>query len=156
MSLAEVKEKLKAAGIKSEKDYDLSPEEEREICRLVKEEFNHDFIFVTDYPIAARPFYHMRYADNPGLTKSFDLLFRGLEVTTGSQREHRLDILEKQALEKEMNLEELHDYFNFFRYGCPAHGGVGIGPARLVMKIVGADNVKEACFLPRDVKRLRP
>ncbi|HNU81114.1 MAG TPA: aspartate--tRNA(Asn) ligase [bacterium] len=156
MSLAEVKEKLKAAGIKSEKDYDLSPEEEREICRLVKEEFNHDFIFVTDYPIAARPFYHMRHADNPGLTKSFDLLYRGLEVTTGSQREHRLDVLEKQALEKEMNLEELHDYFNFFRYGCPAHGGVGIGPARLVMKIVGADNVKEACFLPRDAKRLRP
>lgn len=156
MTLAAVKEKLKAAGIKSEKDHDLSPEEEREICRLVKEELNHDFVFVIDYPIAARPFYHMRHADNPGLTKSFDLLYRGVEVTTGAQREHRLDVLEKQAVEKEMNLEELHDYLNFFRYGCPAHGGVGIGPARLVMKIVGADNVKEVCFLPRDVKRLRP
>jgi len=156
MTLAEVKEKLKAAGIKSEKDHDLSPEEEREICRLIKEEKNHDFIFVTDYPIAARPFYHMRHENNPGLTKSFDLLYRGVEVTTGAQREHRLDILQKQAVEKEMNLEELHDYLNFFRYGCPAHGGVGIGPARLVMKIVGAENVKEVCFLPRDVKRLRP
>jgi len=156
MTLAAVKEKLKAAGIKSEKDHDLSPEEEREICRLVKQELNHDFVFVIDYPIAARPFYHMRHADNPGLTKSFDLLYRGVEVTTGAQREHRLEVLEKQAVEKEMNLEELHDYLNFFRYGCPAHGGVGIGPARLVMKIVGADNVKEVCFLPRDVKRLRP
>jgi aspartyl-tRNA synthetase len=156
LSLAAVKEKLKAIGIKSEKDHDLSPEEEREICRLIKDEQGHDFIFVTDYPIAARPFYHMRHEDNPGLTKSFDLLYRGLEVTTGAQREHRLDVLKKQALEKEMNLEELADYLNFFRYGCPPHGGVGIGPARLVMKIVGAENVKEVCFLPRDVKRLRP
>jgi len=156
LSLAVVKEKLKALGIKSEKDHDLSPEEEREICRIVKEEQGHDFLFVVDYPIAARPFYHMRHADNPGLTKSFDLLYRGLEVTTGAQREHRLDILEKQAVEKEMNLEELADYLNFFRYGCPPHGGVGIGPARLVMKIAGVENVKEVCFLPRDVKRLRP
>lgn len=156
MTLAEAKEKLKAAGIKSEKDHDLSPEEEREICRLVREEQNHDFVFITDYPIAARPFYHMRHENNPDLTKSFDLLYRGVEVTTGAQREHRLDILKAQAVEKEMKLEELEDYFNFFRFGCPPHGGVGIGPARLVMKIVNADNVKEVCFLPRDVKRLRP
>lgn len=156
LTLQEVKAKLQVAGVPSEKDHDLSPEEEREICRLVKEEQGHDFVFVTDYPIAARPFYHMRHADNPGLTKSFDLLYRGVEVTTGAQREHRLEVLEKQAQEKEMVLEELKDYFNFFRYGCPPHGGVGIGPARLVMKIVGAENVKEVCFLPRDVKRLRP
>lgn len=156
LTLLEVKAKLQAVGVPSEKDHDLSPEEEREICRLVKEEQGHDFVFVTDYPIAARPFYHMRHADNPGLTKSFDLLYRGVEVTTGAQREHRLEVLEKQAQEKEMVLEELKDYLNFFRYGCPPHGGVGIGPARLVMKIVGAENVKEVCFLPRDVKRLRP
>lgn len=156
LSLAAVKEKLKAIGIKSEKEDDLSPEEEREICRLIKEEEGHDFIFVTDYPITTRPFYHMRHQDKPELTMSFDLLYRGVEVTTGAQREHRLPILEKQALEKGMNLEELKDYFNFFRYGCPPHGGVGIGPARLVMKLAGLDNVKEACFLPRDVKRLRP
>lgn len=156
LTLLEVKAKLQAVGVPSEKDHDLSPEEEREICRLIKEEQGHDFVFVTDYPIAARPFYHMRHADNPGLTKSFDLLYRGVEVTTGAQREHRLEVLEKQAQEKEMVLEELKDYLNFFRYGCPPHGGVGIGPARLVMKIVGAENVKEVCFLPRDVKRLRP
>lgn len=156
VTLAEAKTRLKAAGVPSEKDHDLSPEEEREICRLIKEETGHDFVFVTDYPVAARPFYHMRHVDNPDLTDSFDLLYRGVEVTTGAQREHRVEILEKQALEKEMNLEELKDYLNFFRYGCPPHGGVGIGPARLVMKIAGLDNIKEACFLPRDVKRLRP
>ncbi|MDX9779336.1 MAG: aspartate--tRNA(Asn) ligase [Patescibacteria group bacterium] len=156
ISLKEAKDKLKAAGVSSEKEDDLSPEEEREICRLIKEEQGHDFVFITDYPISVRPFYHMRHEDNPQLTKSFDLLYRGIEVTTGAQREHRLDVLEKQALEKGMNLKELEDYLNFFRYGCPPHGGVGIGPARLIMKIAGLDNVKEACFLPRDVKRLRP
>lgn len=156
LSLKEVKEKLKAIGIASEKDHDLSPEEEREICRLIKEERGHDFVFVTDYPIAARPFYHMRHENDNNLTKSFDLLYRGLEITTGAQREHRLEVLEKQAIEKGMNLEELKDYLNFFRYACPAHGGVGIGPARIIMKILNIDNVKEVCFLPRDVKRLRP
>lgn len=156
MNLEEAKKKLQAAGVTSEKSDDLSPEEEREICRLVKEEQGHDFVFITDYPISIRPFYHMRHADNPQLTKSFDLLYKGVEVTTGAQREHRLDVLEKQALEKGMDLKELEDYLNFFRYGCPPHGGVGIGPARLIMKIAGLDNVKEACFLPRDVKRLRP
>lgn len=155
ITLADVKVKLKAIGVPSEKDGDLSPEEEREICRLIKEEQGHDFIFVTDYPAETRAFYHMRY---PGTntTKSFDLLYRGVEVTTGAQREHRIDILEKQALEKGMNLEELKDYLNFFRYGCPPHGGVGIGPARLIMKIMNLNSVKEACFLPRDVRRLLP
>jgi len=155
MTLADVKVKLKAAGITSEKEGDLSPEEEREICRLIKEEQGHDFIFVTDYPAETRAFYHMRYPDT-NITKSFDLLYRGVEITTGAQREHRLAVLEKQAIEKGMNLEELKDYLNFFRYGCPPHGGVGIGPARLIMKILNLSSVKEACFLPRDVRRLLP
>jgi len=155
ITLADVKIKLKAVGVPSEKEGDLSPEEEREICRLIKEEQGHDFIFVTDYPAETRAFYHMRYPDT-NITKSFDLLYRGVEVTTGAQREHRLNILEKQAIEKGMNLEELKDYLNFFRFGCPPHGGVGIGPARLIMKILGLSNVKEACFLPRDVHRLLP
>lgn len=156
MSLKEVKEKLKSKGITSEKEDDLSPEEEREICRVIKEEQGHDFIFVCDYPITSRPFYHMRHKDNPGLTQSFDLLYRGVEITTGAQREHRLDVLEKQALEKGMNLKDLEDYLNFFRYACPPHGGVGIGPARIIMKLMNLNSVKEACLLPRDVKRLRP
>lgn len=156
ISLAGAKEKLKAAGIRSEKDYDFSTEEEKELGIIIKKEIGHDFVFVTDYPIAARPFYHMRHQDNPGLTKSFDLLYRGLEITTGSQREHRIEILEKQAVEKGMNLEELKDYLNFFRYGCPSHSGIGMGPGRIVMKMLNLGSVKEACFLPRDVKRLTP
>lgn len=155
VTLADVKIKLKAAGVTSEKEGDLSPEEEREICRLIKEETGHDFIFVTDYPAETRAFYHMRYPETD-TTKSFDLLYRGVEITTGAQREHRVDILEKQALEKGMNLEELKDYINFFRFGCPPHGGVGIGPARLIMKVLELSSVKEACFLPRDVRRLLP
>ncbi len=155
-SLALVKEKLSKAGVKSEKENDLSPEEEREICRLAKEETGSDFVFVTDYPCASRAFYHMRHEDDNNLTKSFDLLYRGVEITTGAQREHRVDILEKQAAEKGMNLDELKDYLSFFRFGCPAHGGVGIGPARIIMKLLGLDSVKEACFLPRDVRRLNP
>jgi len=98
----------------------------------------------------------MRHEDKPELTKGFDLLYKGLEVTTGAQREHRFNVLEKQAVEKGMDLKELGDYLNFFRYGCPPHGGGGIGPARLIMKILDLASVKEAIFLPRDVKRLRP
>jgi len=156
ITLAEAKAKLKAASVKSEKDWDFSTEEEKELSVIIKKETGHDFVFVTDYPIEARPFYHMRHEDNPALTKSFDLLYRGLEITTGSQREHRIEILEKQAVEKGMNLEELKDYLNFFRYGCPGHGGIGMGPGRLVMKMLDLGSIKEACFLPRDVKRLTP
>lgn len=156
MSMQEVKERLQKVGIESEQEHDISPEEERGIYEIVKKETGHDFLFVTDYHISKRPFYHMRHEDNPKLTKSADLLYKGLEITTLAQREHRVDVLEAQAKEKGMDLEELQDYFNFFRYGCPPHGGGGIGPARIVMGILGIDNVREATYLPRDVKRLRP
>lgn len=156
ITFADAKQKLQAAGIKGEKEFDFSTEEEKELGALIKKELNHDFVFVTDYPVEARPFYHMRHADNDRLTKSFDLLYRGLEITTGSQREHRIEILEKQAVDKGMNLEELKDYLNFFRYGCPNHGGIGMGPGRIIMKMLNLDSVKEVCFLPRDVKRLTP
>lgn len=155
-TLKTAKEKLAAAGVNSEKDNDICPEEEREISRLVKEETGSDFVFITDYPIEGRAFYHMRHEDNNKLTKGFDLLYRGVEITTGAQREHRVEVLEKQALENGMSLDELKDYLNFFRYGCPAHGGVGIGAARIVTKLMNLNSVKEACFLPRDVKRLNP
>lgn len=156
LSFSQVKAKLAKAGIKSEKVHDLSPEEERGIAKIVKDETGHDFVFVIDYPVEGRAFYHMRHEDNPGLTKGFDLLYKGLEVTTGAQREHRIEILEKQALEKGVILASIADYLNFFRYGCPPHGGIGMGPGRLVMKILNLDSVKEAAFVPRDVKRLRP
>ncbi len=154
--LKDAKVKLKAAGVESEREDDLSPEEERTLCEIIKKETGSDFVFVIDYPITKRPFYHMRHADNPTLTKSADLLFRGIEVTTLAQREHHVDILEKQAIEKKMNLEELKDYMSFFKFGCPPHGGGGIGLGRFIMKLLGYDNVREVTFLPRDVNRLNP
>lgn len=156
MTIMQAKEKLAQAGVESPEEHDISPEEERTLSEIVKKETGHDFVFVTDYHISKRPFYHMRQEDDRERTKSADLLYRGIEITTLAQREHRPDILKEQAVEKGMNLEELTDYFNFFEYGCPPHGGGGIGPARIIMGILDLPNVREATFLPRDVKRLRP
>ena len=156
ITMQEAKEKLAKAGVKSEKPGDVSPEEERELCRLVQEETGSELVFLTDYSSEIRPFYHMRYAEDPKTTKSFDLLYRGLEITTGAQREHRYDVLIAQAKEKGMGLESLEHYLNFFKYGCPPHGGVGVGPGRIIMKLLDLASVKEATFFPRDVKRLTP
>ncbi len=156
VTMAEAKKKLKEANVASKCDFDVSPEEERELCRIIKEETNYDFVFLTDWPIEGRPFYHMRCEDNPKLTKSFDLLCKGVEVVTGAQREHRVEFLEKQALDRNVDADTIKDYLDFFRYGCPPHGGVGIGPARLIAQMLDLPSVKEATFLPRDVKRLSP
>ena len=156
VTMAEAKERLKETGVVSERPEDINAEEEKELGRIMKEETGSDFVFLTDYSIKVRPFYHMRYEDNPEITKSFDLLYKGLEVVTGAQREHRYDVLVKQAEEKGMDVDTLEDYLNFFKYGCPPHGGAGIGPGRIIMKILDLPNVKEATFLPRDVKRLTP
>ncbi len=154
--MVKAKEILAGLGVESAEEHDLSPEEERAICDHVKKEMNHDFVFITDYHKSKSAFYHMRHADDNDRSKRADLLFRGIEVTTLAQREHRIEILEKQALDKGMSLEALKDYMNFFRYGCPPHGGAGIGPGRLIMKLMGLPNVREATYLPRDVKRLNP
>ena len=135
---------------------DLDPESERLICEYTKKKYNSDFVFVTDYPISARPFYHMCYEDNPNITKSFDLLWKGLEVTTGSQREHRLDILEEQALKKGMTLEPVRFYLDFFKYGCPPHGGLGFGLSRMLMKLLGLSSIKEVTYLFRGPNRITP
>ena len=154
--IIEVKKILAEKGVPSAEEHDVSPEEERAISEYVKEKYNHDFVFITDYHKSKSAFYHMRHESDNERSKRADLLYRGIEITTLAQREHRIDILEKQAVEKGMNLEPLKDYLNFFRYGCPPHGGAGIGPGRLVMKILGLNNVREATYLPRDVKRLNP
>jgi len=156
LTMAEAKAKLATAGIKAEAPDDFSAEEEKELGRLIKEATGHDFVFVTHYPFSARPFYHMKQDDDPTLTKSFDLFYKGIEITTGAQREHRYDILKQQALDKGMNIDDLEDYLNFFKFGCPPHGGAGIGPGRIVMKLLDLPNIREAVFLPRDVRRLRP
>jgi aspartyl-tRNA synthetase len=156
ISIVEAKKILAERGIAGGEDHDLSPEEERAISEYVKEKHNHDFVFITDYHKSKSAFYHMRHENDNDRSKRADLIYRGIEVTTLAQREHRIDILEKQAIDKGMSLEALKDYLNFFRYGCPPHGGAGIGPGRLIMKMLDLPNVREATYLPRDVKRLNP
>lgn len=135
---------------------DLDPAGERGIAEHIRREFGHEFVFVTDYPIAVRPFYHMRHASDSTLTKSFDLLWKGLEVTTGAQREHRIGILEQQAREKGLSLAPLEHYLSFFRYGCPPHGGFGVGLTRLLMVLLNRGNVREVTYLYRGPNRLTP
>ncbi len=152
----ETKKILKSLDVSSPDEHDLSPEEERAISEYVLKEHNHEFVFIADYHKSKSAFYHMRLEEGSDRSRRADLLYRGIEVTTLAQREHRPEILEKQAKEKGMDLEALKDYLNFFRYGCPPHGGAGIGPGRFIMKILDLPNVREATFLPRDVKRLNP
>jgi aspartyl-tRNA synthetase len=135
---------------------DLDPEGERAIAAHIAEATGHEFIFLTEFPAAARPFYHMRPADRPDLTCSFDLLWKGIEITTGAQREHRYDVLLKQAAEKGLDVRPLQSYLNCFRYGCPPHGGLGLGLGRLLMVMLGLDSIREATFLFRGPNRLTP
>lgn len=135
---------------------DLDPTGERLIGEYVAESLGHELAFVTDYPVEVRPFYHMRHEETPRLTKSFDLLWKGVEVTTGAQREHRYDVLLRQAKEKGLNEEPIQFYLDFFRFGCPPHGGFGAGLARMLMVLLGLPNLREATFLFRGPTRLSP
>jgi len=158
LSMSEAYAVLKAEGyaLPPERKGDIDPAGERLLGSYIKEKTGHDFVFITDWPATVRPFYHMRYADAPQLTKSFDLLGSGLEITTGAQREHRADVLAKQALEKGLRLEPLGFYLDFFRYGCPSHGGFGFGLSRLLMIMLGLRNIRDAVFLFRGPNRLEP
>ncbi|HWR67309.1 MAG TPA: aspartate--tRNA(Asn) ligase [Bellilinea sp.] len=156
--MARAVEILKEEGysLPPEKKGDIDPGGERALYNWVKQNHNHDFFFLTDWPIAVRPFYHMRHADHPELTKSFDLIANGTEIVTGAQREHRYDILAKQAIEKGLSLESIQFYLDFFRYGCPPHGGYGMGLSRLLMVMLNLPNIREAVFLFRGPNRLHP
>jgi nondiscriminating aspartyl-tRNA synthetase len=137
-------------------DHDLDPPSERALSAIIAEQSGSEFAFVTDYPTSVRPFYHMRHEDRPTLTKSFDLLWRGIELTTGAQREHRYEQLLAQAHEKKVEVEPIQYYLDFFRYGAPPHGGFGFGLTRLLMQMLGQDNVREVTFLYRGPNRLEP
>lgn len=135
----------------SEKN-DLTTEAERLSYRYAMDEFNSEFIFVTDFPKDKRAFYHMRKNDIP---EGYDLIYRGVEITTGAEREHRYDILVKQAREKGLD-KDVEFYLEFFKYGCPPHGGFGLGVDRLTMLILGLPSVKESMFIFRGPNRLNP
>ena len=154
--LAEAHRIVEARGYQIPRtDGDLDPEGERQISAHVKETYDHDFVFVTDYHPEIRPFYHMR---NPqtGMTNSYDLIYRGTEITTGAQREHRVEVLETQAVEKGLDPAGLEHYLDFFRYGIPPHGGFGMGLARLLMLLLGESSIREVTYLFRGPTRLAP
>lgn len=155
--LMEAHKIVEARGYKVPRaDGDLDPEGERQIAAHVQESFDHEFVFLTDYPKNIRPFYHMRHEDNPGLTKSYDLIWKGTEITTGAQREHRIEVLEAQVKDKGLEPEGLDFYLDFFRYGAPSHGGFGMGLTRVVMLLLDMPNIREASFLFRGPNRLQP
>jgi aspartyl/asparaginyl-tRNA synthetase len=134
----------------------MDPEGERQIAAYVKEKFGHDFVFLTDYASSIRPFYHMRHEADAALTNSYDLILNGVEISTGAQREHRIDVLVEQAKEKGVDPEELDFYLDFFRYGVPPHGGFGMGLSRVLMLMLGLSNLREATYLFRGPTRLLP
>ena len=136
--------------------YDLEPEEEALIGRYFKEEYDADFVFVTHYPSKKRPFYAMDDPTDDKFTLSFDLLFHGLEVTTGGQRIHDYNQLKAKIAARGMEEEGMEQYLDTFKHGMPPHGGLGIGLERLTMQLLGEENVREACLFPRDLNRLEP
>jgi aspartyl/asparaginyl-tRNA synthetase len=156
VNLAEAQAIVRASGHTPAKSDDLDPEGERRLCAHIARETGHGFVFVTDYPASARAFYHRRHEDQPGLTQSFDLLWNGLEITTGAQREHRYEVLRAQALERGYALQPLQPYLDFFRYGCPPHGGMGVGLARVLMAMLGRASVRETTLISRTPTRLLP
>lgn len=136
--------------------YDLEPEEELLIGRYFKEEYGSDFVFVTHYPSKKRPFYAMDDPEDSRFTLSFDLLFKGLEVTTGGQRIHDYHAILEKMGKRDMDPKDIESYLMIFKYGMPPHGGLGIGLERLTMRLLDEQNVRETCMFPRDVTRLEP
>lgn len=155
--LAEAKEIVAKRGYTVPRaDDDMDPEGERQIASYVMEEFGHEFVFLTDYASSIRPFYHMRHADDVTLTNSYDLIFNGVEISTGAQREHRIDILVEQAKDKGLDPAELEFYLDFFRYGVPPHGGFGMGLSRVIMLLLHQPSIREVTYLFRGPNRLTP
>lgn len=135
---------------------DLDTEGEKLLGKYVTETYGSDFVFITHYPKEARPMYTMPNKDNPRVTDSFDLLYKGLEITSGAQRIHEYNLLIASFEEKGLHAEDFQSYINTFRYGCPPHGGFAIGLERLVYKFLELSNVREASAFPRDCTRLTP
>ena len=137
-------------------DTDIDPEGERLSGRYAKEEFNSDFIFITHYFWKDKPFYTMPSSDNPEETEGFDLIYKGVELVTGSQRIHKYDQLIANMKKKGIKPDGMEYYLDVFKFAMPPHGGWGMGSERLIQQLLGLGSVKEAILFPRDVKRLCP
>ena len=155
--LAEAKKVVAERGYEVPRhDDDMDPEGERQIAAWAKETYGHEFVFLTDYASSIRPFYHMRHEGDDSLTNSYDLIFNGVEISTGAQREHRVEKLIEQAKGKGLEPEELDFYLDFFRYGVPPHGGFGMGLSRVLMLMLHLPNLRETTYLFRGPPRLLP
>ena len=141
---------------KSRNQFDLDPTDEVKLCEYAKEKYGSEFIFVTKFPGMKRPFYAMDSKDDPKLAESFDLLFRGLEITTGGQRIHDYDEQVAKLERYGIAPEELESYLSIHKYGMPPHGGLGIGLERVVMKLLDLDNIRQSSLFPRDMHHLDP
>ncbi|MEM2447800.1 MAG: aspartate--tRNA(Asn) ligase [Candidatus Bathyarchaeia archaeon] len=147
---------LESEGFKPDYMEDLNPEGERKLSNIVEREYGYKQFFLTEFPWKPRPFYTMRIEEEPDWTRSFDLIWSGLEVTTGGQREHRYHRLIDQCIEKGLNPEDLSFYLEFFKCGVPPHGGSGTGLERLTSTILKIENIREATLIPRDPERILP
>ncbi|NCN52509.1 aspartate--tRNA(Asn) ligase [Candidatus Parcubacteria bacterium] len=154
-TLREAQELIKKeTGEDKTNEPDLEPEDERFLCEYAAQNLGSDFVFITQFPTSKRPFYTAKNKENPEFTDSFDLLFRGLEMCSGSQRVHNYDELVGRITEKGLDPTKFEFYLQAFKYGLPPHGGIGMGLERLTMKMAGLVNVKEASLFPRDMNRI--
>lgn len=145
---------LKETGVDKTREPDLEPEDERFLCDYAHEHLGSDFIFVTHFPTKKRPFYTHVDPENPEFTRSFDMLFRGLEMCSGGQRVHDYNTLIERIKEKGLDPDKFEFYLQAFKHGIPPHGGIGLGLERLTAKFCGLANVKEAALFPRDINRI--
>ena len=155
MTLREAQELiLKETGEDKTNEPDLEPEDERFLCEYAAKNLGSDFVFVTEFPTSKRPFYTHIKPEDPQYTRSFDLLFRGLEMCSGAQRVHNYEELVERLKSKGLDPEKFEFYLQAFKYGIPPHGGIGMGLERLTMKMLNVGNVKEATLFPRDINRI--
>jgi len=156
MPLAKAQEILLEKFNKKSPVGNIDAEGEVILSKYIKETYDCDFVFLTEYPVSKRPMYAMPDSERPELTKSFDLIYKGLEITTGGQRIHDYDMLAANIRKFGLNPEDFGFYLDSFKYGMPPHGGFAIGLERLTLKILDLENIREATLLPRDLKRLEP
>jgi len=135
---------------------DIDTEGEKMLGQYIKETYDEDLYFIYQYPSEAKPFYIMKYDDKPEISRAFDLEYRGVEITSGGQREHRYEKLKEQIAEKGLKVESFEFYLKAFRYGMPPHGGFGLGAERLLKQMLNLNNIREVILFPRDRKRLEP
>ena len=147
---------LRGMGVTDREEGDISPEGEKALCRHMEEHGGSSFVYVIGYPVNKRPMYTMPDERLPGYTRSFDLLFKGIEITTGGQRIHDYHMLRENIIAFGQNPADFREYLDAFKYGMPPHGGLGMGLERVTMKLLDLKNIREACLFPRDINRLSP